>query len=376
MIGYVGKSWHRRGGRWASSMAMAVLAVAGAGPACDAAPDHSPLDASADVGQPDTGIPVGDSADVGQPDTGIPIGDSGHIAYDDGSSHDAGSIPPGPFEPKRAVPPSTVCDAGDTHLYVIHVLAFAVTSAETGQTPGFNLDLHNTIADGNTGCGHMDRRFDIDQNGVVEEEEFGVDNQLVELGSLLDGFLDLQGSVNAGDLLLLVEVSNVENLVNDPCVDVALLLASVPAGSILEHDAEGRLAPGQAFEIDPSSYDEFGSPRMAAKGLIEGGRAYVGPMQLELLFPVEEGQSTWPLDEAQLAFNMAAGHLGVGILGGGLHVDDLLTSVGGLLPDDFPPETVRSFLEPLMDLNPDANNANCDSVSMAFSFAAVGAEEH
>jgi hypothetical protein len=358
MDGYVGKSWHVA---WASSMAMAVLAVAGAGPGCDSAPDHSPLDAS---------------ADVGQADTGIPIGDTGHIAYDSASSHDAGSIPTGPFEPKRVVPPSTVCDAGDTHLYVIHVLDFAVTSAATGQTPGFNLDLHNTIAGGDTGCGHMDRRFDIDQNGVVEEEEFGVDNQLAELVPILHAYFALQENVDAGDLLLLVEVSNVENLENDPCVYVALLLGLVPDGAMLEHDYDGRIAPGQAFEIDSASYDEFGNPRMAAKGLIEQGRLYAAPMELELPFPVEEGQSIWPVDEAQLAFNMAAGHLGVGVLGGRLHVDDFITSVGGLLPDDFPPETVRSFLEPLMDLNPVASNTNCDSISLAFSFAAVTAEEH
>jgi hypothetical protein len=361
MDGYMRKSWRRRGVRWGSPTAMAVFTVVWAGPGCDSAPDHSPLDAS---------------ADVGQADTGIPMGDSGHIAYDDGSSHDAGSIPAGPFEPKRVVPPTTVCQTGAAYLYVINVIDFARTSVQTGQTPGFNLDRHNTIAGGNTGCGHMDRRFDIDQNGVVEEEEFGVDNQLAELASILGGFLDLQGSVNAGDLLLLVEISNVENLDNDPCVDVALLLGAIPAGGILVHDSEGRLALGQAFEVDSASYDEIGNPRMAAKGLIEQGRLYAGPLALELPLSVEEGAAEWPLRDAQLAFNVAPGRLSVGVLGGGLHVGDLLEAVTSLLPDDFPPETVRSFLEPLMDLNPDAHNANCDSVSMAFSFAAVSAEEH
>jgi hypothetical protein len=340
----------RRGVRRASFMAMAVVAVAGAGPGCNSGSGHLPFFPGADTGPLDSGSPE---------DTGTNASDPANC-----------------FEPKRVVPPTTVCSPGDTHLFVVNILDFARTSAETGQTPGFNLDLCNTVAGGNTGCGYMDRRFDIDQNGVVAEEEHGVDNQLAELASILAALWMLQDSVDAGDPLLMVRVANVQSLVNDPCVDVALLLASVPAGSVLEHDAEGRLAPGQEFDIDPSSYDGTGNPKMAAKGLIEQGRLYAGPMTVELPLPLEDGLTIWRLRNAQLAFNMATDHLDVGTVGGGINVDDFIASVDGLLSDDFPPQTFREFLEPLMDLNPDANNTNCDSVSIAFSFEAVTAEEH
>jgi hypothetical protein len=339
MDGCVEQSQWRRGVRRPAFMAMAGLAVAWAGQGCSRA-HHQPR-----------------------------IGADAEVRADS-------SVPPGCFEPIRTVSPATVCEAGDTHLYVVNVLDFARTNVITGETPGFNLDLCNTPAGGSTGCGHMDRRFDIDQNGIVAREELGVDNQLAELAAILDGLLELQHNVDAGDLLLLVEVTNVVSFEDDPCVDVALLLGSMPEGGILVHDDDGRLAPGQAFEIDPASYDGSGNARMAAKGLIENGRVYVGPATINLELPADGTVVTFPAQDAHLAFNMTSANLGVGVLGGGLNVDDLITSLSGLLPDDFPPETVRRFLEPLMDLNPDAHNANCDSVSMAFSFAAVSAEEH
>jgi hypothetical protein len=336
MAGYVGLSQWRRGVWRPASVAMAGLAVTWAGQGCSAAHHEPRIRADAEIRPVTSGC----------------------------------------LEPIRVVSPTTVCEAGDTHLYVVNVLDFARTNLITYETPGFNLDLCNTPAGGTTGCGHMDRRFDIDQNGIWEREELGVDNQLVELAPILDGFLELQHNVDAGHLLLLIEVTHVESLEDDPCVDVALLLGSIPEGGILVHDGDGRLSPGQAFEIDPASYDGAGNPRMAAKGLIENGRVYVGPATIPLELPADGVVVTLPTQDAHLAFNMTSANLGVGVLGGGLNVDDFIASIAGLLPDDFPPATVRSFLEPLMDLNPDANNTNCDSISLAFSFAAVTAEEH
>jgi hypothetical protein len=278
---------------------------------------------------------------------------------------------------KTPLPPTGPCaETGDSYFYVVNVLGFATTSAETGQTPGFNLDGYNTPAGGSSGCGHMDRRFDVDQDGTVEDDENGIDNQLAELASILGSVLNLQAMVDDGDILILVEAKHVDSLTNDDCVEVDLLLGDVPDGVTLEYDASGRIAAGQAFEINPSSYDAGGKALISGLGSIVNGRLYIGPVTLNLTVPVDGNDVVLGIQTGQVAFNPSAGALTVGVIGGALNVDALLEAVGSLLPSDFPPETVRSFLEPLMDINPDANNANCDSVSLGLSFSAVEAEEY
>jgi hypothetical protein len=282
-----------------------------------------------------------------------------------------------PNERKTPVPPTAACaDTGDSYFYVVNVLGFATTSAETGQTPGFNLDGYNTPAGGSSGCGHMDRRFDVNQDGVVEDDENGIDNQLAELASILASVLNLQAMVDDGDILILVEAKHVDSLTSDECVEVDLLLGDVPEGETLEYDASGRIAAGQAFVINPSSYDANGNALISGLGSIVDGRLYIGPVTLNLTVPVDGNDVVLGIQTGQVAFNPSATALTVGVIGGALNVDALLDAVGSLLPDDFPPETVRSFLEPLMDINPDENNANCDSVSLGLSFGAVEAEEY
>jgi hypothetical protein len=310
---------------------------------------------------------------------------AGAVALVGCGGDDNGTVdPPDPDDPYYApderstpVPPTSACaDTGDSYFYVVSVLDFATTSAETGQTPGFNLDGYNTPAGGSSGCGHMDRRFDVNQDGVVEEDENGIDNQLAELAPILSGFLTLQDMVDAGDILILVEAKYVDSLTNDDCVEVDLLLGELPPDTTLVLGEDGRIEPGQAFVISESSYDASGNALISGLGSIVNGRLYIGPVTLNLTVPVDGADVTLGIQSGQVAFNTSATALDVGVIGGALNVDALLDAVGSLLPDDFPPETVRSFLEPLMDINPDANNANCDSVSLGLVFGAVAAEEY
>jgi hypothetical protein len=290
--------------------------------------------------------------------------------------------PPDPFfEPHQRstpVPPTSACaDTGNSYFYVVSVLDFATTSTETNQTPGFNIDGYNTPVSGTSGCGHPDRRFDVNQDGMVLDDENGIDNQLADLAPLLSGFLSLQDMVDGGDVLILVEAKYVDSLTNDDCVQVDLLLGEVPAGETLVLDASGRIAPGQAFVISDASYDDDGNPLISGLGSIVNGRLYIGPVTLSLSFPVDaQTEITLAIQSAQVAFNISATTLGVGVIGGALNVDALLSAVGGLLPDEFPPDTIRGILEPMMDINPDTNNANCDSVSLGLVFNGVDAEEH
>jgi hypothetical protein len=288
--------------------------------------------------------------------------------------------PPDPFfEPHQRstpVPPTSACaDTGNSYFYVVNVLDFATTSTETNQTPGFNIDGYNTPVSGTSGCGHPDRRFDVNQDGMVLDDENGIDNQLADLAPLLSGFLSLQDMVDGGDVLILVEAKYVDSLTNDDCVQVDLLLGEVPAGETLVLDASGRIAPGQAFVISDASYDDDGNPLITGLGSIVNGRLYIGPVNLNLSVPVDGNDVVLGIQTGQVAFNPSAAALSVGVIGGALNVDALLDAVGSLLPSEFPPDTIRGILEPMMDINPDTNNANCDSVSLGLVFSAVEAEE-
>jgi hypothetical protein len=300
--------------------------------------------------------------DVGPPDTAEP----------DGS--DAASVEDVCFDPVPLGVNPSGCAGGYTYTYVVSVLDFAVTDAITGQTPGFNLDWCNTTDGGNTGCGHMDRSYDVDQNGTLEGPELGVDSQLSEVAGILGGFLPLQSAVDDGELLLLVVISGVHDLQDDSCVEVTLLRGEVPEGVTLEHDSNGRIAPGQAFAVDPASYDATGEPLQRAQGVVRNGRLFMELTTFLLAIAVDDGvEFRITLHEAQAAFELSAAQLSVGVVAGSLDVDTFSDSVGSFWPE-FPPETVRSFVEPLADLNPDEDNANCDQISAGLVFAAVDAE--
>jgi hypothetical protein len=100
---------------------------------------------------------------------------------------------------------------------------------------------------------------------------------------------------------------------------------------------------------------------------------FAGPMALEVVMAGEGGVTPLDLHTGYVAFDMTADGLDVGVIGGGLELEGFLDGVGLLMIDDFPPEIWRSFLEPLTDLEPDANNLNCESVSVGLTFTAVPA---
>jgi hypothetical protein len=271
------------------------------------------------------------------------------------------------------------CDAnaeGETHLYLIHVfdLPHREPAPDDDIVPGFNVDGCNTRPLGPTGCGQPDWRFDIDQNGVIEGIEEGVDNQLASpfLADVLDMYIPLQSEVDAGNNLVLVEVSGVNDaaLLNDTCVAVTLLRGTLPGAATLEHDGNGRLAAGQAFHLDRES------PLLVAQGQLTNGRVLLGSVPLTLTLSLEGASIDFPFDPAWMTFTLTESALAVGILGGGSDLETLVSALGAYLETlDVPLEVVRAFLAPLADLEPDENSESCTAISLALVFEAVTAVE-
>jgi hypothetical protein len=264
---------------------------------------------------------------------------------------------------------------GPSFAFVVDTLEFAGTDLASGETPGFNLDGWNTEAGGPTGCGHVDGRFDVDQNGTIEGLEYGIDNMAGELAAAFDSLYDLQAQIDTGGLLLLIEIRGVADFDQEGPVDVAFLKGAVPTGGVLELDSvTGRIAPGQQFDVDPASYDASGRPRVTGPATIAQGRLYMGPITTLPIDPATGDDSVpLPIRDAQVAFNPSPAVLDIGVIGGGALLDEMVDAMLAMLGEDYPRETLVSFLSPVTDLNPDANNQNCDSISLGMTFSAVHA---
>jgi hypothetical protein len=288
-------------------------------------------------------------------------------------------------------PPAHTCgddlhadpEEGDTLYFVVAALDVGAFDGATGHLPGFNIDGHNTRpgeTQGNTGCGQMDGEYDIDRNGVIEGPERGIDNQLADLlGAIPGDFLDLQGEVNSGSIVILAKLIGVEDLENDDCVVSELLIGSLPEGAVMELEG-GKPQAGQTFEIDDLSYDEEGNALIRAQGVIENGRLIMGPVTITIAIELDPGDEeedptdlTLELLNASVAFTMGDGTLDDGIIGGGLNIDDLVVQVAPLIPGGLDVDVIRGIIAQLADLEPDANNDNCEAISLGLTFDAVDA---
>jgi hypothetical protein len=294
-----------------------------------------------------------------------PGGDTGTDAGTD-TGTDAG----GPLCTPPMPPAVSGCGPGGaTFLFAISRIAIGVADGSTGHTPGFNIDGCNTPADGPTGCGHMDSTFDIDGNGLIEGRENGIDNQFAALAPTVTMFLDLQALVREGQLLWLVELSGVNSIDNDDCVDVAILRGVVPGGGLPAPAPDGTLMGGQTFDIDDRSYDSGGQALAFAQGRIDGGRLRIGPVTMPLAVHVEQGLWAPDLFDAQLLVDGATGTF-EGVLGGGLAVESLVELVAAASGVDR--DSVRGLLEVLADLVPDETNEHCEQISAGFVVHTVG----
>ena len=133
---------------------------------------------------------------------------------------------------------------GETYAGVMNTVLFA-RADEAGVSSGFDLDGQTTLEGDPAGCGIPDY--------TSHEGAPGVDNAFarlipaLELTEAIAAEDLLDDTINSGELLLLIEVSGVDDRYNDDSVDVRFMRGMGPAllGSIDE------LLPSQTFAIDP-----------------------------------------------------------------------------------------------------------------------------
>jgi len=259
---------------------------------------------------------------------------------------------------------------GSTYFYVINTLNIGQPEpgGDPDVVPGFNLDGRVSGEDDSFGCFHPDFRSGPPDN------EVGVDNQLGPILSSIGMSIDIEGeitmNINDGTLLIVAEVSGVDDLMNDDCVTLNLMLGTMEGLSVMTPmlGADGLLAPGQTFNIDSRSVG-----LVTSQGEIRNGRLRSGPVDINLSLPVQGMTLVLNIRQALVRFNVAAATLQSGLIGGALNTEETVSAIVAIAPDDIPESLARSILEGQADLEPTGVAGACQAVSVGLVFDAVEA---
>jgi hypothetical protein len=327
--------------------------------ACGDSVEPAPIDAGTDSGARDGGRR--DAAF--RPDAAT--ADSGFDGGTDAGTFDAG-VDGGFPDP---------CTGGDctTYFFVTSLLDIAQASAATPTiVAGFNIDGRVSDTTDAMGC------FKADYMSPPPDSETGVDNQLGPIVAGLGSGFDISGSIAsaiaAGDLLILFEVEGVDDPMDDPEIGLSMYYGQLPVGvSMPMTGPDGRLAPGQTFDIDPRSYDAAGRRRIYVPGSIVGGRLRAGPVRIFLDLGLVGGGIALDLRETHLRANLAAdgATFSTGVLGASLDVDETAAMLAVAIGFDV--TIVRSVLASQSDLDASPDGRTCASLSAGMVFEAVAA---
>ncbi len=245
-----------------------------------------------------------------------------------------------------------------TYTFVMSTLAFGRRD-EQGAAWGFDLDHHVSEAGDDEGCGHADL---VDPDGLA-----GVDSAFSGIVPALEASEAgavaglIQDSVENGQLLLLVELSGVDDPVNDDCVDVRMVRG---AGTPLV-GTDGTLLDGQTFAAAPGAQPT----QVDCVPLVEGS-VRAGPFPLDLQLQVLDVAVTFGLAEAYVRLDLAAdGRTAWGYFGGAVPTSNILVIVDeGDLADIAP--LVRGLVSAAADMEPN-DAGTCDALSIVFEFGGI-----
>lgn len=235
---------------------------------------------------------------------------------------------------------------------------FGFVSEVDGEVVGFDLDGEDTV-ESDSVCGFGD----LPSPDGVE----GIDNQLGRMWGLIEGLVGeqvkelLQGSINEGRFLMVLELEGADDLQNGDGLTVHL---SAGSGQPLI-GTQDRIAPDQTVYIEPDARTSTVVDVVLQDGVLEAGPMdFVLPINvLEADFPMQvvDGRVRLTIDEE--------GNFS-GLIGGLIDVDATLEE---LLATDAMAEV--KAVEPIFRANTDVadGDGNCRYMSSAFEFRGVRA---
>ena len=262
--------------------------------------------------------------------------------------------------------PADDCTSGESHFYVVSVLDIA--GEADGVSEGFNLDGRISDTSDDQGCNKNDF--------TSPSGEEGVDNALAVLLPILEMFAGdlsatLQENINDGSILLLAEMTSVDDFTNDACVGMNLYIGEVP-GDVAPMLSSDRLSPGQTFDINPESLDAKGEPIVSVTGAsFVGGNLNAATDVISLPVPLEEGTVLeLNIRNARVGGQFTADTMSNGIIAGVLSIDELSESVAAL-DLGVGAETIAPILMGQADILNDSGE--CSSLSATLTYQGVDA---
>ncbi len=253
------------------------------------------------------------------------------------------------------------CTTGDTHVAVLTSLAFTI--AENDVAEGFDLDNRVSTVDDYLSCGKADF---VDSQGVP-----GIDNRLASLipvikaqvGDAVDGLV--QGAINDGELVILTEIDNVDDMTNDACVNVGVQIGVRKRPSL---GTDGIIEGYQTFEPDPAVPVSY-----VAKASIKNGVLSTGPFPLVIPMGFFDVSFTVHMEQAQLRFSIDEEGRTHGYLGGGIWPQEILDGVAeGAGVDQYLP-AIKVAMEANTDMGYNDDTGKCERLSGALEFTGTPA---
>lgn len=248
--------------------------------------------------------------------------------------------------------------ADETYGGVITRLNFGRREGELAW--GFDLDHHVSDAGDEEGCYHEDL---VDPDGKE-----GIDSSFSSLVPALEAteasaVEDLiQDSIRNGQLLLLLELSGVDDLQNDDCVDLRLVRGT--GAPMLGTDNE--ILDAQTFVVDP----DLPAVELSCMPLREGS-LLAGPFSMQLPLQVLDVELEFGMTEAMIRVDLDEEGLRWGYFGGAVPNSDILRIVA---EDDLADlrDLVTSLVELSADMHPDEAGV-CQSLSIVFEYSTTKA---
>ena len=251
------------------------------------------------------------------------------------------------------------CQPGPKKTFILTALGFT-RETSPGVAMGLDLDRHVSAVPEEATCGRLDLK--------APDGTPGIDNQLSliipviekEFGNALDGII--QGAINDGRLLISLDLQNVNDSVNDRCVDMEVKLGEGKPSL----GTDGVVEAYQTFDLRKTG--QMISP--AKGGKIENGVFTIGPFDLRIPIAVFDVAFTIFLRQALVTFKLDEEGNVEGILGGGVSIDEIADGVkdgAGLAP--FIPQ-IRTAGLLYSDMGYDGDLGRCTLASAALTFKA------
>jgi hypothetical protein len=254
-----------------------------------------------------------------------------------------------------------VCANGPHDIWLMRNIMVARPDAD-GVVVGFDLDDHESTLGGSGGCGVRDFVHPDGTGGI--DNAFAMMMPALELTEAAALEEILQSQINAGEVMVTVDIGDIDALQTDECVTVEIGQAS---GSP-DVGTDQWILGGQTFDFDtevPSA--------MAAAAWIEDGGVHVEDFSLLLPIQVFEVSFVVEIYNASLYLEPQGDGTATGYFGGAVDIEALVEVV---LFENVDPEvynTIEPLLDLLIDLEPDPETGECTRISSSFTFEAVPA---